>query len=165
MFKWLGGLVDSNEKEIKRLQPTVDRINELEPEFERLNDAELCAKTDDFKARLNAGTSLDELLPEGLIMATNGLRAGMSLGQVLEILSREAPKPLNQEFGLVVKEQRLGKEFDEALRGLVTRMPTEVDRPINVSRFMENPDMLMNRKADRMDMGMDRATITVERMS
>ena len=48
MFKWLGGLVDSNEKELKRLQPRVDRINELEPEFERLNDDELRARTDEF---------------------------------------------------------------------------------------------------------------------
>ncbi len=64
MLKWLGGLVDSNEKELKRLQPTVDRINELEPEFEKLSDAELGAKTDEFKARLKAGSSLDELLPE-----------------------------------------------------------------------------------------------------
>ncbi|MBA7496034.1 Protein translocase subunit SecA [subsurface metagenome] len=64
MFKWLGSLIDSNEKELKRLQPVVSRINELEPEFERLNDAELRAKTDEFKARLKAGTSLDELLPE-----------------------------------------------------------------------------------------------------
>ena len=31
MFKWLGSLVDSNEKELKRLQPAVDKINELEP--------------------------------------------------------------------------------------------------------------------------------------
>ena len=37
MFKLLGGLVDSNEKELKRLQPLVDRINELEPEFEKLS--------------------------------------------------------------------------------------------------------------------------------
>jgi len=64
VFKWLGGFIDSNEKELKRLQPTVDRINELEPEFERLNDAELRAKTDEFKSRLKAGSSLDELLPE-----------------------------------------------------------------------------------------------------
>ncbi len=66
----------------------------------------------------------DELLPDGLIMATNGLRAGMSLGQVFEVISREAPKPLNQEFGMIVKEQRLGKGFDEALRGLERRIPT-----------------------------------------
>ncbi len=64
MFKWLGILVDSNEKELKRLQPIVDEINVLEPEFERLTDAELRGKTDEFKARLKAGSSLDELLPE-----------------------------------------------------------------------------------------------------
>ena len=34
MLKWLSGLLDSNEKQLKQLQPTVDRINELEPEFE-----------------------------------------------------------------------------------------------------------------------------------
>ncbi|MFQ5996962.1 MAG: preprotein translocase subunit SecA [Dehalococcoidales bacterium] len=64
MLKWLSGLIDSNEKELKRLQPIVDRINALEPEFEKLNDAELRAKTDEFKGSLKAGSSLDELLPE-----------------------------------------------------------------------------------------------------
>jgi len=64
MFKFLGGLVDSNEKELKRLQPNVDRINELEPEFEKLSDAELRAKTDEFKSRFKDGSSLDALLPE-----------------------------------------------------------------------------------------------------
>ncbi|MFC1979470.1 preprotein translocase subunit SecA [Chloroflexota bacterium] len=64
MLKWLGGLVDSNEKVVKRLQPVVDKINELEPEFEQLGSDELRAKTDEFKARLNNGSSLDELLPE-----------------------------------------------------------------------------------------------------
>jgi len=64
MLKWLGKFADSNEKELNRVQPVVSRINELEPEFERLSDAELHAKTDEFKARLKAGTSLDELLPE-----------------------------------------------------------------------------------------------------
>jgi preprotein translocase subunit SecA len=64
MFKWLGGLIDSNEKELKRLQPIVKQINELDTEFERLSDAELRAKTDEFKARLKNGSSLDELLPE-----------------------------------------------------------------------------------------------------
>ncbi len=64
MLKWLGGFIDSNEKELKRLQPVVSRINELEPDFERLTDAEFRAKTDEFKARLKAGSSLDELMPE-----------------------------------------------------------------------------------------------------
>ncbi len=64
MFKWLGGLRDSNERELKRLEPIVSRINELEPEFKKLTDAQLRAKTDEFKARLKDGASLDELLPE-----------------------------------------------------------------------------------------------------
>jgi len=64
MIKWLGGFIDSNEKELKRLHPVVNRINELEAEFERLSDAELRAKTDEFKARLGAGSTLDGLLPE-----------------------------------------------------------------------------------------------------
>ncbi len=64
MFKFFSGLTDSNEKQLKRLQPTVDQINELEPEFEKLSDDELRAKTGEFKARYEAGESLDELLPE-----------------------------------------------------------------------------------------------------
>ncbi len=64
MFKWLSNLLDSNEKELKRLQPLVDHINSLESEFEKLSDAELRAKTDEFKARLKDGESLDEVLPE-----------------------------------------------------------------------------------------------------
>ncbi len=64
MLKWLSSLIDSNERELKRLQPLVDRINSLEPEFEKLCDAELRAKTDEFKARIKDGETLDELLPE-----------------------------------------------------------------------------------------------------
>ena len=64
MFKWLSNLIDSNEKDLKRLQPLVDHINSLEPDFEKLSDAELRAKTDEFKARLADGESLDEILPE-----------------------------------------------------------------------------------------------------
>ncbi|TET25642.1 MAG: preprotein translocase subunit SecA [Dehalococcoidia bacterium] len=64
MLKWLGGLVDSNEKELKQLKPVVDRVNELEDEFEKLGDDELRGKTDEFKKQLKSGSSLDELLPQ-----------------------------------------------------------------------------------------------------
>ena len=64
MFKLFGGSGDSNEKVIKRLQPIVDKINTLEPDFKKLSDAELRSKTDEFKARLKDGATLDELLPE-----------------------------------------------------------------------------------------------------
>jgi preprotein translocase subunit SecA len=64
MLKWLGSLTDSNERELKKLSPLVQAINSLEPQFERLSDAELRAKTDEFKKRLADGEGLDEVLPE-----------------------------------------------------------------------------------------------------
>jgi len=64
MLKWLTNLLDSNEKELKRLQPLVDRINSLEHDFEKLTDDELREKTGEFKARLADSESLDEILPE-----------------------------------------------------------------------------------------------------
>jgi preprotein translocase subunit SecA len=57
MAKFFSGFFDSNEKELKRLQPYVDRTNELEPEFQKLNDDELKAKTSEFKARLTKATA------------------------------------------------------------------------------------------------------------
>ncbi|MFC2007493.1 preprotein translocase subunit SecA [Chloroflexota bacterium] len=74
MLKWLGGLVDSNEKELKRLQPGVDRINSLEPEFEKLTDSELCARTDEFRTRLKDGASLDDILPEAFAAVREAAR-------------------------------------------------------------------------------------------
>jgi preprotein translocase subunit SecA len=64
MVKWFSSLIDSNEKELKRVQPLVGAINSLEPDFEKLSDAELRAKTDEFKSRLEDGESLDDILPE-----------------------------------------------------------------------------------------------------
>ncbi len=65
MLKWLGSLTtDSNDKELKRLNPTVAQINALEPDFQELSNDELRAKTDEFRTRLQDGQTLDELLPE-----------------------------------------------------------------------------------------------------
>ncbi|PMP73221.1 MAG: preprotein translocase subunit SecA, partial [Chloroflexus aggregans] len=57
-------LGDSNEKEIRRLPPIVEELNRLGPEFAKLSDAELRAKTDEFRQRLADGETLDDILPE-----------------------------------------------------------------------------------------------------
>jgi preprotein translocase subunit SecA len=54
----------SNEREIKKMRKTVERINSLEPEFERLDDQQLREKTNEFKRRLSDGETVDQLLPE-----------------------------------------------------------------------------------------------------
>src|SRR5687767_9132057 len=53
-----------NQRELKKLQPIVDRIAELEPTMKKKSDAELQAMTPDFKRRLEKGATLDEILPE-----------------------------------------------------------------------------------------------------
>ncbi len=63
-MKWLGSLIDSNEKQLNKLQPLVEQINSLEPEYQKLGDSDLRAKTNELKSRYQAGTPLDELLPE-----------------------------------------------------------------------------------------------------
>jgi preprotein translocase subunit SecA len=62
MFKWLSR--DSNEKELNRLRSVVEKINGLEPVYEKLSEDDLRAKTGEFKARLTSGETLDNLLPE-----------------------------------------------------------------------------------------------------
>jgi preprotein translocase subunit SecA len=52
----------ANDRQVKKYQPKVDAINALEKEFEKLSDAELRGKTDEFKAQYQAGTKLDDLL-------------------------------------------------------------------------------------------------------
>ncbi len=53
-----------NERVVRQLSRNVARINALEPEWLKLSDAALRAKTDEFRARLASGESLDDLLPE-----------------------------------------------------------------------------------------------------
>ncbi len=53
-----------SDKEIKKIMPIVNKINSLEPEMEALSDDELRAKTDEFRAQLADGKTLDDILPE-----------------------------------------------------------------------------------------------------
>ncbi|HIC94567.1 MAG TPA: preprotein translocase subunit SecA, partial [Anaerolineae bacterium] len=66
MFKGLLAKIvgDANERELNRLRPIVEKINALEPEFERLSDQELRGKTQEFIRRLRAGETLDDILVE-----------------------------------------------------------------------------------------------------
>jgi preprotein translocase subunit SecA len=64
MLDVLRNLFDDNAREVKRLQKTVDNINEFEPYIRSLSDDELRAKTQEFKERLAEGETLDDILPE-----------------------------------------------------------------------------------------------------
>ena len=53
-----------NERLLKQYRKVVDQINALEPRFEKFDDAQLRAQTDDFRQRLASGSTLDDILPE-----------------------------------------------------------------------------------------------------
>ena len=70
-----------NDRVMKSTMPMVEKINALEADYQALSDEAIIAKTQEFKTRLNSGTTLDELLPEAFANCreaakrTLGLRA------------------------------------------------------------------------------------------
>lgn len=65
LFRLFKNIIGSkNERELKRYAPGVTKINELEPQFRGLSDAQLRNKTGEFKARIANGEILDDILPD-----------------------------------------------------------------------------------------------------
>jgi len=68
-----------NDRKIKATQPLVDKINALEPEFEKLSDQELIDKTAELRDRLEKGEALDALLPEAFANCREAARRALGL--------------------------------------------------------------------------------------
>ena len=68
-----------NDRKIKTTRPLVEKINALEPEFEKLDDAGLIAKTAEFKERVAKGESLDHILPEAFANCREAARRALAL--------------------------------------------------------------------------------------
>ncbi|MBI5448844.1 preprotein translocase subunit SecA [Candidatus Gottesmanbacteria bacterium] len=68
MLKFLGRLLDSNEKEINRIRSIVVSIAGVESSMRKLKDADFVKKTAELKARLKSGSILDDLLPEAFAL-------------------------------------------------------------------------------------------------
>lgn len=64
-------------------------------------------------------------LPDGLTMMAGAMRAGAGLQAALELVVKESPAPLSQEFSVLLREQRLGLPLEESLRGLSERLKME----------------------------------------
>src|SRR3954465_9841220 len=61
-------------KFLEKARPTVARINELELSYQSLSEEQLRAKTDEFRARLKNGETLDQILPEAFATVKNAAR-------------------------------------------------------------------------------------------
>ena len=69
----------SNARYLKRLEAKIEAINSLEPRYEAMTDAELRAQTDEFKHRLSAGETLDDLLVESFAVCREAGRRFLSM--------------------------------------------------------------------------------------
>ena len=72
------------------------------------------------KARLK---KFEEQLPDAFMLLSSSLQSGASLNMALENVVHQSPAPLNQEFGLLIKNIRLGVTLEEALIKLEKRLP------------------------------------------
>ncbi|BAM46800.1 preprotein translocase subunit SecA [Amphibacillus xylanus] len=79
MLGLLKRIFDSNERKLKELQEIVDQIEALEPEYEKLTDEQLVAKTDEFKQRYQAGETLDDLLVEAYAVVREGSKRVLNM--------------------------------------------------------------------------------------
>lgn len=66
---------------------------------------------------------LEKQLPDALLMITGAMTAGASLNVAIESMIREQRPPIAQEFELMVREQRMGVDFDTALKNMEKRNP------------------------------------------
>jgi preprotein translocase subunit SecA len=66
-------------KELKQLQPLVEAVNALESQFEGLSDAELPSKLTEYRAKVTAGASLDDVLPEVFALTREAAKRTMSM--------------------------------------------------------------------------------------
>ncbi len=76
----IGGIFGTkNERELKRMRKIVEKVNALEPTISALSDADLSAKTEEFKQRYNKGESLDKLLPEAFAVCREAAKRIMGM--------------------------------------------------------------------------------------
>ena len=68
-----------NDRLLKQYRKTVDRINALESQYEKLSDDELRSKTEEFKARVAKGETLDDILPEAFTVVREGSKRVMKM--------------------------------------------------------------------------------------
>jgi len=70
---------DPNQRFLNKIRPLMEKVNELEPEFERFSDAQIKDKTNEFRQRLAKGETLDDLLPEAFAAAREASKRTIGL--------------------------------------------------------------------------------------
>jgi tight adherence protein B len=70
-------------------------------------------------------TKFKEQLVDAMGTITNALRTGFSLPKAFQLIAQDMPKPICQEFGILVQELRLGIDTEEGLENMLERLPSD----------------------------------------
>jgi tight adherence protein B len=88
-----------------------------------------------FRAKKRAKLMLEQL-PEALDLMARSMQAGLGLSDAFKLAAEEMPMPLAAEFGRVFEEVRFGREYREALMGMLMRNPSLFEMRIFVSSVL-----------------------------
>ena len=102
-----------SQREIKKIQPTVDKILALEAEYKNLSEEALQAKTGEFKDRLNRGETLDDILPE----------AFAAIREAADRVLGMRPYPVQLIGGIVLHQGRIAEMKTGEGKTLVAILP------------------------------------------
>jgi len=115
-----------NERDIRKMRPLVARINEIEAGYQKLTDDELRAKTAEFRQRLAAGATLDDLLPEAFAVVKNCCRR--LCGQEMEVCGHPVkwemvPFDVQLIGGIVLHQGKIAEMATGEGKTLVATLP------------------------------------------
>ncbi len=68
---------------------------------------------------------IEDQLADSMVSLSSAIKAGLSLAQALEILAKQSPKPISQEFGQIVAEYQMGKTLEKCLDEARARLRSE----------------------------------------
>ncbi len=104
---------DFNERELKRLQPMVEKINNYGPDISKLNDEELKNKTTEFRKRLDEEETVDDLLPEAFAVVR----------EVAKRVTKMRPFDVQLIGGIVLHQGKIAEMATGEGKTLVATMP------------------------------------------
>jgi preprotein translocase subunit SecA len=115
-------------RDYQKLLPLVDRVKELRPEYEALDDDALRAKTDEFRARLAEGETLDDLLPEAFATVWETCRRLAERGESWKVMGHETtwnmvPYDVQIIGGIALHQGKIAEMATGEGKTLVATMP------------------------------------------
>jgi len=115
-----------NQRDLRRLRPLVDRINELEEQYQSLSEEEFKAKTQEFRNRLAEGETLDDIMCEAFAVVKNACRRLVGTTEIVcghDLVWDMIPFDVQLVGGIVLHQGKIAEMATGEGKTLVATMP------------------------------------------